>query len=141
MKLYIASATVNWPAVRHLQTVAKKNGHEITMDWTVMVEEWNRAENRDNPDDTPPEVLTQAAIGDMRGVQECELLALICHEKMMGALVEFGMASALLKPCWVINHEVVRFNIFWALPNVRFLAGWEAVQELEHSNGGQLCVA
>lgn len=141
MKLYIASATANWPAVRHLQATAIRNGHEITMDWTKMVEEWNRDENRDNPEDTPPEVLTKAAIDDLNGVKDCELFVILCWEKMMGALVEFGMACGLDKPCWVVNHEVIRYNVFWALPNVRFLAGWEAVQEIEHSNGGQLCVA
>ena len=118
MKLYFASASANWRLVRDWINGARSDGHEVTMDWTQMVEELGRG----NPEKTDPAVLCAAAAMDREGVRACETFILLWDAEVCGALLETGMALEMEKPVWIVSNayvdQEVRYSIFWELPNV-----------------------
>jgi hypothetical protein len=116
MKFYFASASANWTLVRNWIEGAKGLGHEVTMDWTLMVEEFGRG----NPEVNSQSMLSGAAVMDRQGVRDCDTFVLIWDDEVCGALLETGMALELEKPVWLVhvNPRAIRYCIFWEMPNV-----------------------
>lgn len=130
MKVYVAASSLNWGLARGMMKHVIAAGHEITYDWTQDVEKFGG----DDPRKVPHEVMLRAATNDRQGVIDCDLFILMWSDLCFGAIVETGMALALHKQVWIIgDSEEIRFNVFWYLPEVRFVYGWEIVQELEHA--------
>lgn len=117
-----------------LMDAARRNGHTITQDWTVAVEKMGAGD----PKEHIFEDLQKHALADKEGVRTCDLFIILRKTDMRGAWVEYGMAVAYEKPIWIVEFDEVPFVIFTALPRVRVLYGWEAMQEIEHSEGREL---
>jgi len=106
MKVYVASAFANWPAVRAVQAAARSAGHTITHDWTQQVDEGVPANS--DPSRAAP---------DVEGVNECDIFVLLSHEDACGALMEYGMALAQDKRCLVCEPERC-YSMFHEMPTV-----------------------
>ena len=116
MKIYFASASANWPEVRKWMNLARVRGHEITFDWTTMVEQHGRGE----PLSTKHAILKEAAHKDRAGVYDCDVLINLWTNDQCGALLETGMAIAHGK--WVLiaaNSMLdIRYSVFWELNQI-----------------------
>lgn len=119
MKLYFASSSARWPLVRSYIKLAKSFGHEVTMDWTPMVEEFGRGD----PGVNDPAFLLEAASDDRAGVFDCEVLVNLFDSNQCGALLETGGALWLGKRVWICAESLndIRYAIFWELPQVELM--------------------
>jgi hypothetical protein len=116
MKLYFASSSANWETVRNWIHLAEEYGHEVTHNWTYMVEALG--DSRDQDQD--PVILREGAHQDRIGVFDCQTLVNLWTPEQAGAMIETGMAIGLGKTIWVCAEEIsdIRWNIFWELPQV-----------------------
>lgn len=115
MKIYFASASANWSLVQDWIRGARYDGHEITFDWTTMIQEHGRGD----PVQNDRAILKEAAHKDRAGVFDCEVFVLLWDDNMLGAIVETGMAIALGKRIWIVGKPTeIRYSIFWELPQV-----------------------
>lgn len=113
MRFYFASSSANWPLVRDWQEGARSKGHEISMDWTYMVEEHGRGD----PASNPREMLKKAAMADLKGAVECDVFVLLWTDELCGALIETGFAIYTDTPVWIVaaDPKQIRYAIFWEL--------------------------
>ena len=97
MKVYIASKYQERDYVRHLMGTLVNFGHTITVDWT----------NHDLfPSDSPAIKLAEFAVADVGGVRDAQVYigVFLNSHHYRGALVEWGMALGLNKPCLIMGH-------------------------------------
>ena len=110
MKIYVASKFENKDAVRAAYARLREDGHEITCDWA--------AEDATGLDGSALHTyLAGCAHKDLVGVQACDALVLLNHERGCGMFTEMGIALAGGKLVIVIDADK-RPNIFFHLPNV-----------------------
>lgn len=114
MKVYVAGRTNMIDQVRVLQRLVTNHGHEITFDWTAVIEAIGGDSNEKN---IAPTAQRANAIKDMVGVQDCDVLIMQCGPGMCGTLIEVGMALALGKKVWIIGSPE-RESVFFHLDNV-----------------------
>lgn len=113
MKIYVAGKTDDWERVRTVQNMLKKLGHEITFDWTEIVEKVGPDTGLTADD----EFRRKCAESDRTGTDEADLLVMLCYPGLCGTLIEFGMAAARRIPIIVIG-EPERNSVFFALDHV-----------------------
>lgn len=117
MKIYVASAFGRWQEARAFMKAVRASAIDrgITYDWTQVAE-------RVLVHNAHEDVAVQGRL-DTNGVNEAEVLVLLCSEKpgMYGSLIEFGGAALAGKPCIVVGAEGWRITQipFFHLPNVR----------------------
>lgn len=113
MKCYIATAFANKSGFHEMRELLEKNGHEITVDWTVHSADGLEGEEREA-------FLSQCAAEDFLGVYEAEALVFLPEPNMGGAYVELGLALGLFKRVVVVNphRDGIRDCIFYHLPVV-----------------------
>lgn len=113
MKIYVAGKTDDWPRVKTVQEMLKRLDHEITFDWTRIVSEVGP----DTGLTADEEFRRVCAENDRIGVDEADLLVMLCYPGLCGTLIEFGMAASRRIPILVIG-EPERNSIFFALDHV-----------------------
>jgi hypothetical protein len=112
VKIYVASATANVDAVEELIAYIKEETeHSITFDWT----EGFRANGRERLD-FDDHMIEQAANADAIGVAVADLVILLWHPEVYGAMAEFGMACVHGKKLWVVSNQRVKFSVFFRMP-------------------------
>lgn len=129
MKLYFAGRSSSWKEVRTWIERAKQCGHEVTYDWTKDVEKYGRGDQ----EETPHQVLAQAASSDLTGAYDCDVLVLFLEPNIYGAMVELGAALAGGKNVWLVffNDEVkYRFSVFFVHPLTEFIVEQELADRL-----------
>jgi hypothetical protein len=110
-KIYFAGPGRRWEEIRVWIERAKQCGHEVTFDWTLMVEQHGQG----NLEHTPPQVLRNAAIMDTQGVLDADLLVMFPWDRIYGAMVELGAALATTTEVWIIG-DPARYSIFFDHP-------------------------
>lgn len=114
MRVYVGARTNQFEKVQRIHTAVRRLGHTITFDWTEFVDEGELAGNDERRVDTKRE----CAENDFLGVSSCELfIAVIDGDEPVGTFVEFGIALALYKECWLIG-DPHRDSIFFYMPQV-----------------------
>ena len=99
MKIYVAAKYCDRDAVRVVYDDLRKNGHEITCDWT---------DHNIYTEDAPLEKKSSFAADDIDGVRNADaVIALFIEERhQRGALIEIGAALGLGKPVMIVgDHE------------------------------------
>jgi nucleoside 2-deoxyribosyltransferase len=92
-------------------------GHRITHDWTTWEEQEPSAGRRKD-----------AAMLDLAGVMQADLLIYWDHPKANGARWECGMAVAKGIPVWIADYQNV--VIFDALPQVSYFDSYDEILRL-----------
>lgn len=116
MRVYVASSTANIDRVEQAYERLEELGHTITHKWTLQVRELGDAEDKD----LTPQHQHQLAQGDFRGVKNAELVVVLGHPAVCGALIELGMAIALRKRAWVVG-EFPRVPVFFHMGQVTIM--------------------
>lgn len=130
MRIYVAASRYDVGLAEELIGIiqSERMDHTITHDWTASV----RAAEQKTAQD-----MQDAGVNDRQGVRDCELFILLWSDRLLGGLVELGMALDQGKKVWIHDPKVeVQPHVFFCLPDapVRIInAGWEIVQELEHA--------
>lgn len=107
MKIYVAGSSRDLHHVRVVQARVKSLGHEVTYDWTLDVERYGPGQLA-NPDNA-----AWCANNDTNAVLESELVIVVAHHRMWGAMVELGIAIARDIPVWVCEEwESPRYSVF-----------------------------
>jgi len=131
MKIYVAASRYDVRLAEELIGIIQETNHTITHDWTVSVREQSAgrvktAQNRQ-----------EAGVRDRQGVRDCDLFILLWSDKLIGGLIELGIALDRGKKVWIYDPKVeVQPHVFFCLPDapVRIInAGWEITQELQNS--------
>lgn len=125
MKIYFAGSSRDWRKVRTWIERAKQCGHTVTFDWTKMVETFGRGD----PSSTDDEILIGAAVHDMQGVKDADILVLFPDERIYGAMAEMGGALATNTPVWIIGTPQ-RFSVFFRHPHVKQISEEELADAL-----------
>jgi len=116
MKVYVAASIKDRARAEQIADAIEDAGHLITFKWWGDEGEIRDADEgktwRDDPEQA--QVLAQR---EQKGVWDADALVLCGHEKLMGALIEFGMAVSDEKPA-IILPGCQRDSIFWHLPGV-----------------------
>jgi hypothetical protein len=122
MKIYVAGKFEDYRRVREIQELARKHGHTITFDWTVV------AAMVENTGQRPTEDLERENAGkDLWGVKTAHLLIALHHPEALGTLIEVGIAFGTGKQIWLVGPW--GHSVFWADPNVMKVeaqADWQA---------------
>lgn len=127
MKFYVAGRFMHYKKVREIIDQLKFAGWECTHDWT-RTDEFDEFGNPVIPadgtgvgaKDLPLEKQQEYAVNDLIGASDCDVLVLLGHDHLWGAMLEVGVTLAHGKQVWIIRHEMTRYSVFWALRNVRF---------------------
>lgn len=118
-KIYVAGKTQDRARVRQVQNLVRHTGHEVTYDWTAIVEK-HGGDSNEVP--IAPELRRTYALNDLRGTYTADLLIACGHPNLCGTLWECGMAAAFSTPIWLLWwEECSRHSIFEDLPNVERL--------------------
>ena len=111
MKFYVAGKYQERDKVRVVFDELRKQGHEITLDWT---------NHEIYPNDAVDEKLGQFADDDVEGVRQADAFigCLLNNHVYKGLWVEMGVALALEKPVYLVgsagdscifsNHHLVK---------------------------------
>lgn len=110
-KIYFAGKSDQWEEIRGWINFAKSHGHEITFDWTEMVEQHGRG----NQEQTPQDVLIRAAVEDCQGVFDAEVLVLFPDAGIYGAMTELGIALATPTKIYIVG-KWDRYSVFFDHP-------------------------
>lgn len=113
MKIYVAGKTDDWQRVRTVQEMLKRLGHEITFDWTEVVQKVGPDAGLTADTDFRRECAEKGRVG----TDEADLLVMLCYPGLCGTLIEFGMAAGRRIPIVVIG-EPERNSVFFALDHV-----------------------
>lgn len=108
IRVYVAGKFQDRLKLREVMEGLRKEGFEITHDWTFEDEE-------SCTESELPEYLTGCAQADLRGVRQADFVLLFGHPELKGALIEAGAALALNIPVMVIDVEKCAYNIFTRL--------------------------
>jgi nucleoside 2-deoxyribosyltransferase len=116
VKFYVAGKTHDMELVREVQAMAREAGHEITWDWTQIVE-------ITGPDVTEIDRKSNAeeqrghAESDVQGVRDCDVLIVVLRdERIVGTLIETGVQLGKDGPIWVLG-EWPRHSVFFHMHN------------------------
>jgi hypothetical protein len=124
VRIYTASAFVNYERVRAFNEDLRHAGHEVTHDWTTTGEFDASGHPTHNIEaDKTPEARQLYAELDRDGVLGAELVVCLFDEgRPFGGLIEFGGAALHGVECWVLRPKEwntdVKLSIFYDLPNV-----------------------
>jgi len=115
VKFYIAARFTEKDKVRGIYQLLKKNGHQITADWTL--------HKPIKPYDKNAEIARDYALEDMNGVIDCDVFVLIASEDTgTGSAGELGAAilsqAKLGKPKIYVIGEYMGNNFFYFHPTV-----------------------
>ncbi len=101
MKYYVAGKWQERDKIKDIMELLKKNGHEITCDWTL-----HEFDKNIGVIGTISQ-LCHYACEDLVGIDNAETCVFIFENdfKYRGTLVEFGMALALDKHIVIIGHQ------------------------------------
>ena len=130
MKFYVASKFENQKKVREIYEKLRKNGHEITVDWT-------KSDNEKAMKD--PETAKKYSERDVNGVKDADVFVLLpTKEPGKGMYVELGTAIMLNllagKPKIFVAGEENTKSIFYFHPVVSRVNSIEdIIKELEKS--------
>lgn len=113
MKIYVAGRFEDKVKVKKLYRIIKKNGHEISADWT-----------NHKPYKKYPELAKGYTIEDINGVKKCDVFILITNGKPgVGSAIELGVAMhsylTLSKPKIYVVGEFKNDNMFYYHPSVQ----------------------
>lgn len=125
MRIYVAGRTDNISEVRMVQKACTVAGHEITHDWTQIVDEVGGAARDDVVSKERQRGFAEA---DLEGVGDCDIFIMVASPKLCGTLIEFGAAAVLDKLVWILGHPE-RHSVFFHLPHVVKLA---SMAQLNH---------
>lgn len=132
-KVYVAASSKKWATARLMMNTFRMHGYEITYDWTVDVEKYGPG----SPDETPQEVMKNAAQNDLIGVVDAEVFVLLWTPEVYGAMVELGAALASNTRRIIIVPESTfkpRFSVFFSLAPIETMAGWELIHIIKHGS-------
>ena len=96
MKIYVAAKFEEKELVRGVHGRLAKMGHEVTHDWT-------KEDLGKRTGVSAYSYLREAAIHDVEGVRNAQLLFLINHPQGFGLMVELGVAIGFDIPTIVVN--------------------------------------
>lgn len=107
MRLYVAGHTKD-PRVPAIQDRLDRVGHEV-YDWANLEASLDRR--------------SQIAAAELEAVKNSDALVLVWHERLLGALLEAGVALGAGLPVLIFDQadarsEGLRRSIFWSLPEV-----------------------
>jgi nucleoside 2-deoxyribosyltransferase len=115
MKVYIAARFFDKEKVKEIYKRLRKDGHEISADWTWHI---NSKPYSDNP-----ERCRDYSMEDLNGVFDCDIFILLTNEEAgAGTSTELGAAIALSatskKPKIYVVGEDIGNNMFYFHPSV-----------------------
>lgn len=119
MRIYVAGKLEEAVRVNSWVNDLLKWGYNITYDWTV---------DAKPPKGTPFEEATYKYICGqkcLRGAAQADVLLLLGHPNLKGALVEFGAAMAMGARCIVVDREKCE-NVFFNCDHVKHMTEDEA---------------
>lgn len=99
-KIYVASNNVK--RAQSMMNLLKENGHTITFDWTIGIENSSEQDK-------------EKALLEREAIRNCDALVYLWDENQESARYESGMAMGLGKKVIIVgNHE----SFFFQLPEV-----------------------
>ena len=108
ISVYVAGKFQERIRLREVMEGLRKEGFEITHDWT-----WE--DEGSVPPAELPAYLDQCAQNDLNGVLIADFVLLFGHPELKGALIEAGFALGRRIPVLVIEAEKMSYNIFTRL--------------------------
>jgi nucleoside 2-deoxyribosyltransferase len=114
VRIYVAASSDQLERAKAAIEALQANGHVVTHDWTIAVEEHGTA----NPRDATVEQRAAWATDDLTGVHDADILWLLMPgQGGFGAAVELGYALAHGRPIVVSGGDPMR-SIFTAFATV-----------------------
>lgn len=124
MKIYVAGSTKDIPRSQKVIDWCLELGHKITYDWTRA--EQNLAQWAADSD-VSPELALEIASKERKATRTADVVVLLWHPKLLGGLLEAGMALAWHRGLCVVGPE--RRSIFWHLNEVDVLENDDELKE------------
>ena len=122
MNVYVAAKFQEKIRAKKFMSIVQTMGHHLTHDWT----------NEDS-NSVPPEQRDMyhfvCAMNDLNGALGAEVLVLLGHPDVKGALVEFGIALGRGATILVVDHEKC-MNIFFHCDQVKLMTEEKAIEYL-----------
>lgn len=114
--VYVAAKFEEYERARAMMDYASSLGFEVGYDWTRTDAFDEDGHPSASDADLSEEVRRRHATSDLEGVRRSDLVIVLGHPSLCGALVEVGIALADDTPVWTVGE--MRDSVFWALPNV-----------------------
>jgi hypothetical protein len=109
--VYVAAKFEEAGLARSVMNILEDQGYDITHDWTDESVEGLSGTGVAN-------LLQEAAVDDIQGVQSSDVVVLLHNDKLWGACWEAGAALGLNKPVIVIGAHLAPERIFYWHPDV-----------------------
>jgi hypothetical protein len=117
MNIYVAGKFQEYERVRTFIDSTLALGHTISFDWTRTSEFDDYGHPITTDSNLPIEVQQVHAVNDVNGVKNAEMIIVLGHENLTGAMIELGIAIQENKPAWIVDQK--RWTIFYSLPNIK----------------------
>ena len=118
MKFFVSGKVGVERDVRAAMKALKDAGHEITFDWTTI--------DRLRPYDENAEASREAALKEIRSVEDADVLIILAHDRGVGMYVELGIAIGSGIPVRVVT-DVESRTMFFHHPLVKKVDSLEEI--------------
>ncbi len=118
MKFFVSGKVGVEGDVRATMKALKDAGHEITFDWTTI--------DHLRPYDENAEACREAALKEIRGVEDADVLIILAHDQGIGMYVELGIAIGSGIPVRVVT-DVESRTMFFHHPLVKKVDSFEDI--------------
>ena len=118
MKFFVSGKVGTEGNVRAAMKALKDAGHEITFDWTKI--------DHLRPYDENAEASREAALKEIRGVEDADVLIILAHDRGVGMYVELGIAIGSGIPIRVVT-DVESRTMFFHHPLVKKVDSLEQI--------------